>query len=80
MKFQFILSWILRGLGAIAVLLYFFGGPLLGDLFPGLLGKSLNPVFYAGILLYAVGAVYYRILFRKESKRLREENEFEERG
>lgn len=68
MKVQFILSWILRGLGVLAVLVYFFGATQIGEWFPGLIGKSLNPVFYTGIALYVVGAVYYRILFKKERK------------
>lgn len=74
MKTQYTISWILRGLGIVAILVYFFGGPYLGDWFPGLLGKSMNPVFYAGIVLYIIGAVYYRILFRQERKRSREES------
>ena len=68
MKVQFIISWVLRGLGALAVLVYFFGGMKLGEWFPGLVGKTLNPLFYAGLVLYIVGAVYYRILFKKERK------------
>ncbi len=72
MKTQYILSWILRGLGALAVLVYFFGAPLLCDWFPGLIGKSINPIFYSGILLYVCGAVYYRILYRKEMKARRQ--------
>ena len=68
MKTQFILSWILRGLGVLAVLVYFFGGTYIADYFPGLIGKSLSPVFYVGIAFYVIGAIYYRILFQKEKK------------
>ncbi len=66
MKKQFIVSWLLRGLGVLFILVYFFGGSRLGELFPGLLGQSLNPVFYVGVLFYVSGAIYYRVLFRKE--------------
>lgn len=68
MKVQYIISWIFRGLGVLAVLVYFFGGNQIGEWFPGLIGKSLNPLFYTGIALYILGAIYYRILFSKERK------------
>ncbi len=79
MKVQFIISWVLRGLGVLAVLCYFFGGAKLGQLFPGLIGKSLGPVFYAGVVLYIAGAVYYRFLFSKERKEREKSRREEER-
>lgn len=78
MKNQYIVSWILRGLGAVAVLGYFFGAAKIAEWFPGLIGKSLVPLFYVGVVLYIAGAVYYRILFskeRKERERSRKEEE-----
>ncbi len=44
-----VLTYVLRILGTIFVLLYFFGEGLFYNLFPGLEGMSLNPVFYSGI-------------------------------
>lgn len=77
MNKKYLISWILRGLGVVAVLGYFFGARTIADLFPGLIGQSLSPLFYAGLLLYIAGAVYYRILFSKERKE-REKSKLEE--
>lgn len=73
------ISWILRGLGVVAVLGYFFGAQKIAELFPGLIGRSLSPLFYVGIVLYIAGAVYYRILFSKERKARAKEKLEEER-
>jgi len=54
-----VLTYVLRVLGTIFVLFYFFGNSLIYNLFPGLEGMSLNPVFYLGIAFYILGASLY---------------------
>ncbi len=60
-------TYVLRVLGAILVIAYFLGGSVLYNLFPGLEGASLNPVFYTGIAFYVLGALlYYLVRNRKQ--------------
>ncbi|MFA6341661.1 MAG: hypothetical protein WCX75_02270 [Fibrobacteraceae bacterium] len=65
---KIILTYALRVLGVVLVLVYFFGGNLVFNLFPGLEGKSLNPVFYVGVLFYFAGAALYYLFNRKDRK------------
>ncbi len=58
-------TYALRILGVLLVLLYFFGHPLLNWIFPGFPVSSLNYFFYAGLLIYLVGAVLYYCFNRK---------------
>lgn len=69
-----ILTYVLRVLGTVLVLVYFFGGGLLYNLFPALEGFSLNPVFYAGIGFYVVGAAFYYLVNKKEKKTVKRED------
>ena len=52
-----IVTYVLRALGFVLVLLMLFGHSIVLNLFPGLEGHSINPLFYTGIVCYAVGAV-----------------------
>ena len=61
-----IVSWVLKALGIVLVLLMLFGHEIVLNLFPGLEGMSINPFFYLGILLYAAGAVIYFFVNQKE--------------
>lgn len=61
-----IVSWVLKALGIVLVLLMLFGHEIVLNLFPGLEGMSINPFFYAGILCYAAGAVIYFFVNKKE--------------
>ena len=54
-----IVTYVLRGLGFVLVLLSLFGHSLILNVFPGLEGTSINPIFYSGIAVYLVGAVIY---------------------
>jgi predicted membrane channel-forming protein YqfA (hemolysin III family) len=65
MEKKIVLTYALRILGVILVLVYFFGHPLLNRLFPGFPVSSLNYFFYAGLLVYLVGAVLYYVFNRK---------------
>lgn len=67
-------TYVLRGLGFILVLLSLFGHSVLLNLFPGLEGQSINPIFYSGIAVYLLGAVIYFFVNKKlrEDKRKRE--------
>ena len=49
---KIVLTYGLRLLGVILVLMYFFGHPLLNRIFPGFPISSLNYFFYAGLLCY----------------------------
>lgn len=60
-----IVTYVLRGLGFVLVLLSLFGHSLLLNLFPGLEGQSINPIFYSGIVVYLVGAVVYFFVNKK---------------
>ena len=50
-----IVTYVLRGLGLILVLLTLFGHEIILNLFPGLEGQSDKPIFYAGIVVYLIG-------------------------
>lgn len=60
-----IVTYVLRGLGFVLVLLSLFGHSLLLNLFPGLEGQSINPIFYSGIVIYLIGAVVYFFVNKK---------------
>ena len=77
-----IVTYVLRGLGFVLVLLSLFGHSLILNVFPGLEGTSINPIFYSGIAVYLVGAVIYFFVNKKEKaeRRRREIEEAEERA
>ncbi len=64
------MTYALRFLGVLLVLAYFFGHPLLNRLFPGFPVSSLNYFFYAGLLVYLVGAMLYYFFNRKTLKKI----------
>ena len=72
-----IVTYVLRGLGFILVLLALFGHEIILNLFPGLEGMSINPIFYSGIVVYLIGAVIYFFINKKE-KAERRRREIEE--
>ena len=76
-----IVTYMLRGLGFVLVLLSLFGHSVILNLFPGLEGTSINPIFYSGIAVYLVGAVIYFFVNKKEKaeRRRREIEETEAR-
>jgi len=77
-----IVTYVLRGLGFVLVLLSLFGHSIILNLFPGLEGQSVNPIFYSGILVYVVGAVTYFFINKKEKaeRRRRQIEEAEEKA
>ncbi|SHI65323.1 hypothetical protein [Fibrobacter sp. UWP2] len=76
-----ILTYVLRGLGFVLVLLSLFGHSVILNVFPGLEGQSINPIFYSGIVVYLVGAVIYFIVNKKlrAEKRRREIEEAQDK-
>lgn len=64
------MTYALRILGVLLVLMYFFGHPLLDWIFPGFPVSSLDYFFYAGLLVYLVGAVLYYFFNRKTLKKI----------
>ena len=60
-----IVTFVLRALGFVLVLLSLFGHDLILNVFPGLEGMSINPIFYSGIGVYFVGAVIYFFVNKK---------------
>jgi len=58
-----------------------FGHNVILNLFPGLEGQSINPIFYSGIAVYLVGAIIYFFVNKKEKaeRRRREIEEATER-
>ena len=60
-----ILTYVLRGLGFVLVLLSLFGHGLILNIFPGLEGQSLNTIFHSGLGVYLVGAVIYFFVNKK---------------
>lgn len=60
-----IVTYVLRALGFILVLLSLFGHGLILNVFPGLEGRSINPIFYSGIIVYLLGAVIYFFVNKK---------------
>ena len=81
MKKLVIVTYVLRALGFVLVLLSLFGHSVILNLFPALEGQSINPIFYSGIVCYAVGAVVYFFINKKEKaeRRRREIQEAEAR-
>ena len=76
-----IVTYVLRGLGFVLVLLSLFGHNVILNLFPGLEGQSINPIFYSGIAVYLVGAIIYFFVNKKEkAERRREIEETTERA
>ncbi len=63
-------TYALRILGALLVLVYFFGHPLLNWIFPGFPVSSLSYFFYAGLVTYLIGAVLYYVFNRKTLKKI----------
>lgn len=74
-KYAVIGTYVLRVLGVFFVLIYFFGANVLYNLFPGLEGYSLNPVFYTGIFFYFLGALIYYFLRKRLQKSSRKDDE-----
>lgn len=64
------MTYALRILGVLLVLMYFFGHPLLDWIFPGFPVSSLDYFFYVGLLVYLVGAVLYYFFNRKTLKKI----------
>jgi len=77
MKNLVIVTYVLRALGFVLVLLSLFGHSFILNLFPGLEGMSINPIFYSGIIVYLLGAVIYFFINKKE-KADRRRREIEE--
>ena len=73
---KIVMTYALRLLGVVLVLMYFFGHPLLNRIFPGFPISSLNYFFYAGLLCYLIGAVLYYFLNRKLLKKIAKDDEF----
>jgi predicted membrane channel-forming protein YqfA (hemolysin III family) len=69
-----IVTFVLRALGFVLVILSLFGHEVILNVFPGLEGTSINPIFYSGIAVYFVGAVIYFFVNKKRrADRRREE-------
>ena len=69
-----IVTFVLRALGFVLVLLSLFGHDLILNVFPGLEGMSINPIFYSGIGVYFVGAlIYFFVNKKRRADRRREE-------
>lgn len=68
MKKLVIVTFVLRALGFVLVILSLFGHSLLLNLFPGLEGQSINPIFYSGVIVYLIGAVIYFFINKKEKE------------
>lgn len=68
MKKLVIVTYVLRALGFVLVLLSLFGHSVILNVFPGLEGKSINPIFYSGLVVYLVGAVIYFVINKKEKE------------
>ena len=69
-----IVTFVLRALGFVLVILSLFGHKVILNVFPGLEGTSINPIFYSGIAVYFVGAVIYFFVNKKRrADRRREE-------
>jgi predicted membrane channel-forming protein YqfA (hemolysin III family) len=77
-----IVTYVLRALGFVLVLLSLFGHSLILNVFPGLEGTSINPIFYSGIAFYVVGAAIYFVLNKKRiaDRRKSQIQEAEERA
>lgn len=77
-----VVTYVLRALGFVLVLLMLFGHSIVLNLFPSLEGHSINPIFYTGIVCYAVGAIIHFFIKKKEmaERRRREIENAEERA
>lgn len=76
-----IVTYVLRALGFVLVLLSLFGHSIILNVFPGLEGLSINPIFYSGIVVYLVGAAIYFFVNKKiRADRRRAEIEEAERA
>ena len=77
-----IVTYVLRALGFVLVLLSLFGHSIILNVFPGLEGESINPIFYSGIVCYAAGAITYFFVNKKRraDRRRMEIEEAEERA
>ena len=71
MKKIVIVAYVLRVLGFALVLLSLFGHTIILNLFPGLEGPSINPIFYSGVVVYLVGAVIHFFVNKKEKENRR---------
>ena len=82
MKKLVIVTYVLRALGFVLVLLMLFGHSVVLNLFPGLEGRSINPIFYTGVACYATGAIIHFFIKKKEmaERRRREIEDAEERA
>lgn len=60
-----IVTYVLRALGFVLVLLSLFGHGFILNIFPGLEGQSINPIFYSGLGVYLIGAVIYFFVNKK---------------
>ena len=65
MKKLVIVTYVLRALGFVLVLLMLFGHSIVLNFFPGLEGRSINPLFYTGIACYALGAVISSLIRKR---------------
>lgn len=69
-----IVTFVLRALGFVLVLLSLFGHELILNVFPQLEGTSINPIFYSGIAVYFAGALtYFFVNKKRRADRRREE-------
>ena len=77
-----IVTFVLRALGFVLVLLMLFGHSIVLNIFPGLEGHSINPIFYTGVACYAVGAIIHFFIKKQEmaERRKREIEDAEERA
>jgi mannose/fructose/N-acetylgalactosamine-specific phosphotransferase system component IIC len=82
MKKLVIVTYVLRALGFVLVLLMLFGHSIVLNIFPGLEGQSINPIFYTGVACYAVGAIIHFFIKKqeREERRRREIAEASERA
>ena len=82
MKKLVIVTYVLRALGFVLVLLMLFGHSIVLNIFPGLEGRSINPIFYTGVACYAVGAIIHFFIKKqeREERRRREIAEASERA
>ena len=82
MKKLVIVTYVLRALGFVLVLLMLFGHSIVLNMFPGLEGQSINPIFYTGVACYATGAIIHFFIKKQEmaERRKREIEDAEERA